>query len=194
MTSTPTRHTPQQRSSPNSAQRPITSFPAPKQLATPSELTPYEVRTITEAINPLIADAFALYTKTKNFHWHVSGPHFRDYHLLLEEQAAAIFSAIDTLAERLRSLGATTIRSITHISQLQTIPDDGDEFVPATEMMRRLLDDNLHVAEKQRAAIAVCDKQRDSVSANVLQEILNQTERRVWYLYEIVEATEMPRY
>src|SRR5215471_14050538 len=161
----------------------VKSFPAPAQLATMTDLTSQEAKAVTEAVNPLIADVFALYTKTKNFHWHLSGSHFRDYHLLFDEQAEAIFASIDTLAERMRRIGATTIRSISHISQLQTITDDNDTFVPPSEMMRRLLDDNLHVAQLQRAAIAVCDNNRDSVTANLLQEILNQTERRVWFLY-----------
>jgi starvation-inducible DNA-binding protein len=168
----------------------IASYPAPKPLATTTDLTAAEAQAIVEAVNPLIADAFALYVKTKNFHWHVSGSHFRDYHLLLDEQADAIFDAIDTLAERVRRIGGLTIRSIGHISQLQTIQDDDDEYVPPAEMMRRLLQDNVHLAEQQRAAIAVCDQHRDSVTANVLQEILDQTERRTWFLYEIVQGAD----
>src|ERR1700682_2657466 len=102
-------------------------YPAPKELATPTDLKPNEVQRIVEAVNPLIADAFALYTKTKNFHWHLAGSHFRDYHLLLDEQAGGIFESIDPLAERVRRIGGTTIRSIGHISQLQTIKDDNND-------------------------------------------------------------------
>src|SRR2546421_7459325 len=102
----------------------VKSLFAPRQLATPTDLKPEEVQAVTEAVNPLIADAFALYVKTKNFHWHVASSHFRDYHLLLDEQADAIFASIDVLAERVRRIGGTTIRSITHIGQLQTIDDD----------------------------------------------------------------------
>jgi starvation-inducible DNA-binding protein len=185
MATTPTKPTSQHSPVPNGAQQRFPSFPVPKQLATPTDLRPEEVRAITEAINPLIADAFALYAKTKNFHWHLSGAHFRDLHLLFDEQAEATLAAIDTLAERVRRIGATTIRSISHISQLQTIADDNEAFVSATDMVRRLLKDTAHVAELQRAAIAVCDKNRDSVTANLLQDILDQTERHKWFLYEI---------
>jgi starvation-inducible DNA-binding protein len=168
----------------------IGSYPAPKPLATTTDLSAAEAQAVVGAVNPLIADAFALYVKTKNFHWHVSGSHFRDYHLLLDEQGEAIFDSIDALAERVRCVGGTTIRSIGHISQLQTIADDNEDYVPPAEMMRRLLQDHLHLAERQRAAIAVCDKHRDSVTANLLQEILDQTERRKWFLYEIVQGAD----
>jgi starvation-inducible DNA-binding protein len=102
----------------------VKPYPPPKQLATPSDLKPEEVERIVETVTPLIADAFALFTKTKNFHWHIASSHYRDYHLLLDEQAASIFESIDTLAERMRRIGGTTIRSISHIGQLQTIEDD----------------------------------------------------------------------
>src|SRR5438876_11624010 len=150
----------------------VKSLFAPRQLATPTDLKPEEVRAVTETVNRLIADAFALYIKTKNFHWHLAGSHFRDYHLLFDEQADAIFGSIDILAERVRRIGGTTIRSISHIGQLQTIEDDNDEFVPAGEMVRRLMQDNAHMAEMQRAAIAICDQHRDPATSNVLQEIL----------------------
>lgn len=162
--------------------------PAPRQLGTPSDLNAESVRAVAEAVNPLIADAFALYVKTKNFHWHLSGPRFRDYHLLFDEQADALLASIDELAERVRKLGGTTIRSITHISQLQTIDDDNDEFVPTSEMIRRLLADNRHIAERQRAAIEVCDGHGDTPTGNILQEILDQTERRIWFLFELSQA------
>jgi starvation-inducible DNA-binding protein len=163
----------------------VKSYPAPKQLATPTDLKPEEVKRIVEAVNPLIADAFALYTKTKNFHWHIASSHYRDYHLLLDEQATAIFESIDPLAERMRRIGGTTIRSITHISQLQTIEDDNQDFVPPDKMIEELLKDNRHLAEMQRAAIEVCEQKRDMPTSNLLQDILDQTERRIWFLYEV---------
>jgi starvation-inducible DNA-binding protein len=164
------------------------AYPASQQLATVTDLTSKEAQAVTEAINPLIADAFALYVKTKNFHWHLSGSHFRDYHLLFDEQAEAIFESIDTMAERVRRVGGTTIRSISHIGQLQTIDDDNDDFVPAGQMVKRLMDDNAHIAQMIRAAIEVCDKNRDSASSNALQEILDETERRKWFLFEIMQG------
>ncbi len=166
----------------------VQSFPAPAPLATVTDLTHKEVQAITEAVNPLIADAFALYIKTKNFHWHLAGSHFRDYHLLFDEQADAIFASIDILAERVRRIGGTTIRSIGHIGQLQTIQDDNDDFVPAGEMVQRLMQDNAHMAEMQRAAIAICDQHRDPATSNALLEILDQTERRKWFLFEVIQS------
>lgn len=166
----------------------IKSSPAPAQLATVTDLTPQEVQAVTEAVNPLIADAFALYVKTKNFHWHLSGSHFRDYHLLFDEQADAMFESIDIMAERVRRIGGTTIRSISHIGQLQTIEDDNTDFVPAGEMVKRLMQDNGHIARMIRDAIAVCDKSRDSATSNALQEILDETERRKWFLFEVMQG------
>ncbi len=166
----------------------VKSFPAPAQLATVTDLMPQEVQAITEAVNPLVADAFALYVKTKNFHWHLSGSHFRDYHLLFDEQAEAILASIDIMAERVRRIGGATIRSISHISQLQTIEDDNNDFVPAGEMVKRLMEDNGHMAKMIREAIAVCDKNRDSATSNALQEILDETERRKWFLFEVMQG------
>src|SRR5262249_27445594 len=115
------------------------SYPAPARLSTPTDLTAQEARAITAALNPPAPDLFALYLKTKNFHWHLAGAHFRDYHLLFDEQADQIFEAVDLLAERVRRVGGTTIRSVGHIGQLQTIADDNREFVPAPEMAQRLM-------------------------------------------------------
>jgi starvation-inducible DNA-binding protein len=166
----------------------IKTYPPASQLATPTDLASDEVQAVSEAVNPLIADALALYTKTKNYHWHLSGSHFRDYHLLFDEQAEAILGSVDILAERIRKIGGTTLRSVSHISELQTITDDNDDFVPAGEMVRRLLKDNRHMAEMQRAAIPICDENRDSPTGNILQEILDETEKRIWFLYEIAEG------
>src|SRR5215467_14584777 len=144
-----------------SAKTKIESYPAPSQLATQTDLSPKEVKAVTEAVNPLIADAFALYVKTKNFHWHLYGSHFRDYHLLLVEHADAIFDSIDILAQRVRRVGAPPIRRISHIGQLQTIEDDNSDIVPAGEMIRILMEDNGHIAKMIRNSITVCDKNRD---------------------------------
>jgi starvation-inducible DNA-binding protein len=159
-----------------------------RQLATTTDLKHEDTRVIAEAVNPLVADALALYVKTKNFHWHLAGPHFRDYHLLFDEHAEAILESVDVLAERVRKLGQTTIRSIGHISRLQAIKDDNDEFVPAAQMLQRLLADNRGMAERQRAAIEICDERGDTPTGNILQEILDQTERRIWFLFELTQA------
>jgi starvation-inducible DNA-binding protein len=166
----------------------VKSFPAPVQLATVTDLMPQEAQAVTEAVNPLIADAFALYVKTKNFHWHLAGWHFRDYHLLFDEQADAIFASINVMAERVRRIGGTTIHSISHIGQLQTIEDDNTDFVPAGEMVKRLMEDNRHMVKMLREAIAVCDKHRDSATSNALEEILDETERRTWFLFEVLQG------
>jgi starvation-inducible DNA-binding protein len=168
----------------------IESFPAPTQLATKTDLSPQEVKAITEAVNPLIADAFALYVKTKNFHWHLYGSHFRDYHELFDEQAEAILESIDTMAERVRRVGGTTIRSISHIGQLQTIEDDNSTIVPPGDMVRILMEDNGHIARMIRDAINVCDKNRDSATSNQLQDILDKTERCKWFLYEVLQGSK----
>lgn len=160
----------------------------PRQLATPTDLSPEAVRAISEAVNPILADSFALYLKTKNFHWHLSGSHFRDYHLLLDEQADSIFASIDELAERVRKIGGTTLRSISHVSQLQTIQDDNDDFVAPGDMIRRLLDDNRKVAKAQRAALKLADDHDDAPTNDLLQQILNETERRIWFLFEITQG------
>jgi len=161
----------------------------PSQLATPTDLTRDQEQAVVAAVNPLVADAFALYVKTKNFHWHLSGPRFRDYHLLFDEHAEVILASIDPLAERVRRIGGTTIRSIGHIGRLQTLQDDNDDFVEADEMVRRLLEDNRHMASAQRAAIEICDDNKDTPTGNILQEILDGTERRIWFLYEILQRS-----
>jgi starvation-inducible DNA-binding protein len=189
-TATSNKTASQQQTSTTRKRDKIESFPAPKELSTPTDLKPDEVRSIVEAINPLIADAFSLYIKTKNFHWHIASSHYRDYHLLLDEQASAILESIDPLAERVRRIGGTTIRSISHISQLQTIEDDNRDFIPPDKMIEELLKDNSHLAERQRASIEVCEQNRDTPTSNVLQEILDQTERRIWFLYEISTGGE----
>jgi starvation-inducible DNA-binding protein len=183
---TTTQHT-TQHATRNTTSARVKTFPAPKRLATPTDLSQQDVQAITEALNPLVADAFALYVKTKNFHWHLSGHHFRDYHLLFDEHAEAIFSAIDILAERVRRIGGTTIRSIGHISTLQTIDDDNDEYIEPLEMARRLMEDNAHLAKAQRKAHEVCEQHRDVATASVLEVIIDETERRTWFLFEVIQ-------
>jgi starvation-inducible DNA-binding protein len=176
------------RSNNKTANGKVNSYPVPRQLATPTGLEPEEVREIVEAVNPLIADAFALYIKTKNFHWHLSGSHFREYHLLFDEHADSIFESVDPLAERVRRIGGTTLRSVSHVSELQTIKDDNRDFVPADEMIAELINDNVQIAKKQRVAIEISETRRDTPTSNLLQEILDQTERRIWFLYEVSQG------
>lgn len=157
---------------------------SPTKLATPTDLEENACISIAEKINPLIADAFALYVKTKNYHWHMSGSHFRDYHLLFDEQASQIFEMIDTLAERVRKLGQTTIRSIDHIHRLQTSNDDNDEFLTANEMLKRLMHDNINYTKNLRAAHQVCGNFNDVATTSILEIFIDETERRTWFLYE----------
>jgi starvation-inducible DNA-binding protein len=170
----------------------IESHPVPTQLAIMTDLSKEETKAITDAVNPLIADAFALYVKTKNFHWHLYGSHFKDYHELLGEHAEAILESTDIMAERVRRVGCTTIQSISHIGRLQTIEDDNSSLVPPGEMIRILMEDNSHMAKMMRDAINVCDQNRDSPTSNLLQDILDKTERRKWFLYEIMQGQRIP--
>ncbi|HTI14881.1 MAG TPA: DNA starvation/stationary phase protection protein [Dictyobacter sp.] len=165
----------------------------PEQLATVTDLNKEQVQTITNTVNPLIADSFALYVKTKNFHWHLSGSHFRDYHLLLDKHADDVFESIDPMAERVRRVGGTTIRSISQISQLQTIRDDNNDFVPPGTMLRELMNDNAQIAKNYRAAIAVIDKNNDPATSNILEDLLDKTEKRKWFLFEILQGEENTR-
>jgi len=157
---------------------------SPAALDTPTDLDPADVAAVSEALNCLLADSFALYLKTKNFHWHVSGPHFRDYHLMLEEQAVDIFAATDDMAERVRKIGGTTLRSIGHIAKLQTIEDNDADFVPPAMMLRELMNDNKKVAAAMRKAREVCDEHDDAASASLIENWLDQTEKRTWFLFE----------
>src|SRR5579863_147715 len=153
-------------------------------LDTPSDLPKAGVDKISAALNVLLADAFALYLKTKNFHWHVSGRHFHDYHLLLDAQSDAIFATTDQLAERVRKLGGTTIRSIGQVSKLQTIKDNDEDYVPPREMLRELMEDNKHMAATMRKAHKLCDDNEDSGTAGLLETFIDETERRTWFLFE----------
>jgi len=153
-------------------------------LDTPTDISAEGVKAISDALNGVLADAFALYLKTKNFHWHVSGPHFRDYHLLLDEQADQIFASTDELAERVRKIGGVTLRSIGQISKLQSIKDNNEEFVEAREMLRELMNDNKHVAEAMREAHEIADEHEDVATASLLENFIDETERRTWFLFE----------
>jgi starvation-inducible DNA-binding protein len=153
-------------------------------LDTPTDLSSQAVNKVSEALNVLLADAFALYLKTKNFHWHISGRHFRDYHLLLDEQSDQIFATTDQLAERVRKIGGTTLKSIGQIAKLQTIKDNNEDYVPPREMLRELMQDNKHVAAAMHKAHEVCDDAGDVASASILENFIDETERRTWFLFE----------
>ena len=154
------------------------------ELDTPTDLPQAAVDKISASLNTLLADAFALYVKTKNFHWHISGRHFRDYHLMLDQQSDDIFATTDQLAERVRKLGGTTLRSIGQIGKLQTIKDNNESYVPPREMLRELMEDNKHMAAAMRKAHKLCDDHEDSGSAGLLETFIDETERRTWFLFE----------
>ena len=139
---------------------------------------------IADALNRLVADAFALYVKTKNFHWHMSGPHFRDYHMMLDEQADQIFATIDPLAERVRKIGRSTLRSLGHIAKLANIADNDMADVKPLDMICELMDDNRATAAAMRKAHHICDKNQDSGTAGLLELYIDETERRTWFLFE----------
>lgn len=160
----------------------------PGQLAVPTDLKPKAVQEITEALNPLVADAFALYIKTKNFHWHLASSHFRDYHLLFDEHADQIFATIDVLAERVRKIGGTTIRSVGHVAELTRVEDDDAAFVAPIEMVTRLMADNKNMAAAMRAAHEICDEHGDVATASLLEVFIDETERRTWFLFETAQG------
>lgn len=159
-------------------------------LATPSDLISNAVRDIAGALTMLLADAFALYVKTKNFHWHVSGPHFRDYHLLLDEQAAQIFATTDDMAERARKIGGTTLRSVGHIARLQRIKDNDAEYVTPLDMLAELREDNRQMLTSLREVHDLCDEHGDVATASLIENWIDETERRVWFLFETTRAGE----
>jgi starvation-inducible DNA-binding protein len=156
-------------------------------LRTPSYLGANAVKGISDALTVLCADMFALYVKTKNFHWHVSGPHFHDYHLLLDEQADQIFATTDPIAERVRKLGGTAIRSIGHIARLKRPTDNDAEFVAPHDMLAELREDNSQLAARMREAHALCDEHGDVATASLLEVWIDEAERRVWFLFEATQ-------
>jgi starvation-inducible DNA-binding protein len=153
-------------------------------LDTPTDLKSAAVQDIAGALNVLLADMFALYLKTKNFHWHVSGSHFRDYHLLLDEQADQIFATTDPIAERIRKIGGTTLRSIGHVGRLQRMLDNDADFVTPLDMLAELRDDNRRLVASLRETHDLCDEHGDVASASLLENWIDETERRVWFLFE----------
>jgi starvation-inducible DNA-binding protein len=153
-------------------------------LKTPTDIKTNAAKTVAEALNGILADSFAIYFKTKNFHWHVSGPHFHDYHLMLDAQAAQIFATTDAIAERVRKTGNTTLRSIGDISRHQSIKDNDAEFVPAADMLAELREDNLKLVESLREAKDVVDAARDNATSGILDDWTDQAEERAWFLFE----------
>src|SRR5213594_3846101 len=154
-------------------------------LETRTDLSHAAVKDISAAMNAILADVFALYVKTKNFHWHMSGPHFRDYHLLLDEHADQLFAMTDPIAERVRKLGGLTLRSIGHISRTQRVLDNDAEYVEPLDMIAELADDNKTMAARLREAHNVCDEHRDVATASLIEVWIDETEGRTWFLAEI---------
>ncbi|MGH6762436.1 MAG: Dps family protein [Phyllobacterium sp.] len=153
-------------------------------LSTPTDLGSNATRDIAGALNALLADIFALYLKTKNFHWHVSGPHFRDYHLLLDEQAAELLAMTDGVAERVRKLGGTTLRSIGHIARLQRLEDNDADFVDPQDMLAELREDNQALIGSLRTCHELCGEERDVATVSMIEPWIDEAERRVWFLFE----------
>jgi starvation-inducible DNA-binding protein len=153
-------------------------------LDTPSNLTSNAKHEISAVLTTLLSDMFALYVKTKNFHWHVSGPHFRDYHLMLDEQGTQIFATTDDIAERVRKLGGTTIRSIGHIARLQRVLDNDADYVTASDMLAELRDDNIQLTANLREAHSLCDEHSDVASASLIEIWIDEAEKRTWFLFE----------
>ena len=157
-------------------------------LRTPTDLGADATRDIAAALTALLADVFALYLKTKNFHWHMSGPHFRDYHLMLDDQGDQLFAMTDDIAERARKVGGTTLRSIGHIGRLQRIADNDADYVTAQDMLAELAQDNQQLTGFLRATHAVCDEYHDVATASVIENWIDETERRTWFLYECTRS------
>ncbi|HEU0276074.1 MAG TPA: DNA starvation/stationary phase protection protein [Candidatus Udaeobacter sp.] len=153
-------------------------------LETRTDLTAAATKDITATMNAILADVFALYVKTKNFHWHMSGPHFRDYHLLLDEQADQLFAMTDPIAERVRKIGGLTLRSIGQISRIQRVLDNDADYVEPLDMLAELADDNRSMAARLREAHNVCDDHRDVATASLIEVWIDETERRAWFLFE----------
>ena len=153
-------------------------------LVTPTDLGAEASKDISGGLNAILADVFALYLKTKNFHWHMSGPHFRDYHLLLDEQSDQIYAMTDPIAERIRKVGCNTIRSIGHIARLQRIKDNDADYVEPLDMLAELREDNMSLSGRLREVHNVCDDHRDIATASLIEVWIDETERRTWFLFE----------
>jgi len=161
-------------------------------LNTPTSLSATARRDIAAALNLLLADQFALYLKTKNFHWHVSGPHFRDYHLLLDEQADEILATTDAIAERVRKVGGTTLRSIGQVGRTQRVLDNDADYVSPLDMLAELREDNMQLAARLRQAHGLCDEHGDVASASLLEVWIDEAEKRVWFLFEASRRGDAP--
>ena len=159
-------------------------------LATPTDLSSEAVGDVSGALNALLADMFALYLKTKNFHWHVSGPHFRDYHLLLDEQADQIFATTDPIAERVRKIGGRTVHSIGEVARLQRLGDNDAEYVTPLDMLAELREDNKQLTNEMRRTHALCEEHDDVASASLLEVWIDEAERRTWFLFEASRSGE----
>jgi starvation-inducible DNA-binding protein len=157
-------------------------------LQTPNDLGANAMKDLSGALNALLADAYALYLKTKNFHWHMSGPHFRDYHLLLDEHGDQIFAMTDPIAERVRKLGGTTLRSVGNIGRLQRLKDNDAEYVTPEDMLAELREDNKQLAASMRETHGLCDEHHDVATASLLEVWIDETERRIWFLFEAGRA------
>jgi starvation-inducible DNA-binding protein len=157
---------------------------APTDLKTPTDLSSNETKSAADALNGLLADAFALFLKTKNFHWHVSGPHFRDYHLMLDEQAAEIIGITDAIAERVRKIGNTTLRSIGDIARRQTLIDNDREYVAPAAMLAELRDDNIKLVQRIREAREAAEAAGDTATSSMADDWIDQAEKRAWFLFE----------
>lgn len=153
-------------------------------LDTPSDFAPEAIQAISQALTQLLADTFTLYLKTKNFHWHMSGPHFRDYHLMLDEQSDQIFESTDEIAERARKIGGTTLRSVGQIAKLSRIADNDAEYVDPLEMLRELMNDNKTLVRSMREAHDLADEHNDSATTSLLENYIDEAERRTWFLFE----------
>ena len=156
-------------------------------LKTPTDLKSNQATTVADALNGILADSFALYFKTKNFHWHVSGPHFRDYHLLFDDQAAQIFATTDVIAERVRKIGNVTLRSIGDVSRHQSLNDNNADYVAPAAMLAELRDDNLKMIEKLRAAKDLADEAKDNATSAVIDNWTDDAEQRAWFLFEAAQ-------
>lgn len=165
-----------------------TSTDRVQQIAKPSNGQTPSVNEVCEALNTLLSDVFALYLKTKNFHWHMSGPHFRDYHLLLDDHADQLFAMTDDIAERVRKIGGTTVRSIGHIARLQRIRDNDADFVTPIEMLKELRDDEKTTTANMQEAHALCDDAGDVATASLLENWIDQAQRRSWFLTEVTRG------
>src|SRR6184192_2010138 len=159
-------------------------------LATRTDLSAAAVKDISGTMNAILADVFALYVKTKNFHWHMSGPHFRDYHLLLDEQADQLFAMTDAIAERVRKIGGSTLKSVGHISRLQRVADNDVDYVQPQDMLAEVREDNKELAARLREAHNVCEEHRDIATASLIEVWIDETERRTWFLFEAARQAQ----